>query len=572
MARYGFNIGLDGHRIQPLTEKEAEEIADGLTIIYGEARERMLKSVANRVARGVTRYGWAERKANEVLGAHAQLSRDLDRAHAQRESLLSGVIDRAYVTGSQQFYADMRSILGDSAHISPNSMKTGYILADLNNSRNAAERRILRLFDDRYADVIGAVSFELATGDMTAKQAVGEALQRFADQGITGFIDRGGHHWTLESYSEMAVLTAIERSTISGYVDTMQSYGYDLAVIDGHIGSCPICEAWEGVIISVSGNDPNYPSLNEAEGAGCFHPRCMHGIHTYYEGITNTPAGGFRDAPREMRPPSVQYTARSKLRYMERMAQKYRDRALVAQTPQQKAQANAKAREWSAAANRLNKKQYAPAQEWNQYKSSIRADVRAADRPSEEVKRAVGETLKRVIDDWPQLGQHLQEVLYGYDDQGAFAASRNDGKAILLDAKHFTTPENLARLFLQSVAAGDTVGANNPMFIVAHECGHCLESMVAMKRAGITEIHSMADKYAVDAARTSMWIEYYQHMGFSSSMTYEEIIMAVREEMGSIGTINASEMLAQSFALQYYGDGPHEHADALIDYFGTMVR
>ena len=352
MARYGFNIGLDGHRIQPLTEKEAEEIADGLTIIYGEARERMLKSVADRVARGVTRYGWAERKANEVLGAHAQLSRDLDRAHAQRESLLSGVIDRAYATGSQQFYADMRSILGDSAHISPNSMKTGYILADLNNSLNAAERRILRQFDDRYADVIGAVSSELATGDMTAKQAVGEALQRFADQGITGFIDRGGHHWTLESYSEMAVLTAIERSTISGYVDTMQSYGYDLAVIDGHIGSCPICEAWEGVIISVSGNDPNYPSLNEAEGAGCFHPRCMHGIHTYYEGITHAPAGGFRDAPREMRRPSAQYTARSKLRYMERMAQKYRDRALVAQTPQQKAQANAKAREWSAAANR----------------------------------------------------------------------------------------------------------------------------------------------------------------------------------------------------------------------------
>lgn len=349
MARYGFNIGLDGHRIQPLTEKEAEEIADGLTIIYGEARERMLKSVADRVARGVTRYGWAERKANEVLGAHAQLSRDLDRAHAQRESLLSGVIDRAYATGSQQFYADMRSILGDSAHISPNSMKTGYILADLNNSLNAAERRILRQFDDRYADVIGAVSSELATGDMTAKQAVGEALQRFADQGITGFIDRGGHHWTLESYSEMAVLTAIERSTISGYVDTMQSYGYDLAVIDGHIGSCPICEAWEGVIISVSGNDPNYPSLNEAEGAGCFHPRCMHGIHTYYEGITHAPAGGFRDAPREMRRPSVQYSARSKQRYMERMIRKYKDRLLVAVTSLQRTQAQAKVKEWQDA-------------------------------------------------------------------------------------------------------------------------------------------------------------------------------------------------------------------------------
>ena len=29
------------------------------------------------------------------------------------------------------------------------------------------------------------------------------------------------------------VLTAIERATIAGYVDTMESYGYELAVIDG---------------------------------------------------------------------------------------------------------------------------------------------------------------------------------------------------------------------------------------------------------------------------------------------------------------------------------------------------
>lgn len=353
MAGYGFNIGLDGHRINPLTEKEAEEIAEGLTIIYDNARERMLTSVARRLSTGRIGYGWAERKASEVLAAHAQLEQDLNRARAQRTSLLSGVMERAYVTGNQQFLSDMRSVLGATAHISPNGLKAGYILADLNNSLNAAERRILRQFDDRYADVIGAVSSEMATGVMNARQAVGEALQRFSDQGITGFIDRGGHHWQLENYAEMAVLTAIERSTISGYVDTMQSYGYDLAVIDGHIGSCPICEAWEGVIISISGENPDYPSLDEAEGAGCFHPRCMHGIHTYYPGITHEPNGGFRDEPREVQPPSVSYTARSKQRYMERMIRKYKDRALVAVTPLQKAQARAKVKQWQDDLNEL---------------------------------------------------------------------------------------------------------------------------------------------------------------------------------------------------------------------------
>ena len=353
MAGYGFNTGMDGHRVRPLTEADKEEIAEGLKIIYGKARERMLENVSGRLSRGITQHGWAERKANEVLAAHAQLERNLDRAHDQREKLLSGVMDRAYVTGSQKFYSDMRSVLGETAHISPNSMKAGYILADLNNSLNASERRILRQFDDKYADIIGAVSAEMATGTMTTRQAVGEALIAFADDGIDGFIDRGGHHWTLENYSEMAVLTAIERSTISGYVDTMQEYGYDLAIIDGHAGSCPICAAWEGVIVSVSGDDSDYPSLDDAENDGCFHPRCMHGITTYYPEISHAPIGGFRTEPREIEPPEPSYTARSKQRYMERMIRKYKDRAIVAQTPQQKMQAVNKVRQWEDALDEL---------------------------------------------------------------------------------------------------------------------------------------------------------------------------------------------------------------------------
>lgn len=359
MARYGFNIGLDGHRIQPMTEKEAQEIADGLVEVYAQARERMLEAVSKRLARGVGKFGWAERKTGEVLEAHHQLESNLQRVQRERENLISNSIDRAYMTGSQQFHADMVHALGTLGveHVSPNAAKAAYILADLNNSLNAAERRILRQFDDKYADVIGAVSSKMATGIYNTRQALGEALTAFADQGITGFTDRSGRHWTLENYAEMALLTAIERSTISGYVDTMESYGYDLAVIDGHAGSCPICEAWEGVIISISGDNGDYPSLDEAEGAGCFHPRCLHGIHTYYPGITHEPKGGFRNEPREIESQSPQYTARSKQRYCERMIRKYKDRAIVAQTPLQKKQAMNKVHEWEDALDELIGKQ-----------------------------------------------------------------------------------------------------------------------------------------------------------------------------------------------------------------------
>ena len=353
MAGYGFNTGLDGHRIKPLTEKEAEEIAEGLKIVYGSARETMLRTVSRRLGRGVTQYGWAERKTQEILLAHEELRQTMDRASSKREKLLDGVMDRAYVSGNQKFANDMHSILGQTAHTSPNSTKVGYILADLNQGLGAAERRILRQFDDVYANTIGAVSAKMATGVINTRQAVGEALTEFTDEGVTGFVDRGGHHWTLENYSEMAVLTAIERSTIAGYVDTMEEYGYDLAIIDGHSGACPICAAWEGVIVSVSGNNTEYPSLDEAESAGVFHPRCLHGITTYYPDISHPPKGGFRNEPREIEEPSAEYTARSKQRYMERQIRKYKDRAIVAQTPQQKLMARNKVKQWEEALDDL---------------------------------------------------------------------------------------------------------------------------------------------------------------------------------------------------------------------------
>ena len=124
-------------------------------------------------------------------------------------------------------------------------------------------------------------------------------------------------------------------------------------MIDGHAGSCPICAAWEGVIVSVSGENRDYPSLDEAESAGCFHPRCLHGITTFYEGISHAPAGGFRSEPREVREPDAAYTARSRQRYMERQIRKYKDRALVAQTPQQLMMARNKVREWENALDQL---------------------------------------------------------------------------------------------------------------------------------------------------------------------------------------------------------------------------
>lgn len=348
MAGTGFIIGLDGHNMRPLTEAQAMEIADGLRVIYERARENMLEITARRAAAGIAKPGWAERKAAEILAAHAEVERHYAYAQEERRGILQDVPGRAALTGSEKFYRDMQDVVGGAVHIHPNAEKVAAILADLNNSLDAAERRILRQFDDAYSHIIGSASAELATGTITGRQAIQKALTQFADEGIDGFIDRAGRHWQMDTYAQMATLTAINRASVSGYTDTMQSYGYDLAFIDGHAGSCPVCQAWEGVIVSVSGNNTDYPSLSDAEDDGVFHPNCIHLIATYYEGISHAPEGGFRSSPRDIEPPNEEYTARSRQRYMERQIRKYKDRMRVSVTQQAERQAYSMVKGWQA--------------------------------------------------------------------------------------------------------------------------------------------------------------------------------------------------------------------------------
>mgnify|MGYP000772367148 FL=1 len=165
---------------------------------------------------------------------------------------------------------------------------------------------ILRQANDAYADIVGRASARVATGTITVRDAVKDELKNFADRGISSFVDKAGRHWEMSTYAEMATLTAIERATVEGYTETMRSYGFDLAVISSHAGACPLCAAWEGVVVSVSGESHEYPSLEEAENDGVFHPRCLHHLSTYYEGISRD----VRSAPRTVQEPSSGYSAR----------------------------------------------------------------------------------------------------------------------------------------------------------------------------------------------------------------------------------------------------------------------
>ena len=121
---------------------------------------------------------------------------------------------------------------------------------------------------------------EAAATGMTARQKQ-LAMQRAITETVEGnlnswkFIDRSGRNWKNGNFFNMLNRTTVANVTRDAYVDGLIDNGHDLATIEGGGDPCPVCSAWRGVIVSVSGTSKKFPSNADAEAAGVFHPNCV---------------------------------------------------------------------------------------------------------------------------------------------------------------------------------------------------------------------------------------------------------------------------------------------------------
>jgi len=98
-----------------------------------------------------------------------------------------------------------------------------------------------------------------------------------ADDDAYRFTDRAGRQWEGARYLQMLVRTTAQRAAIESEIDTLAAHGFKLAQINRvGDGECPVCAAWEGRIILMTGKSRQWPTYEEARAAGMFHPNCVH--------------------------------------------------------------------------------------------------------------------------------------------------------------------------------------------------------------------------------------------------------------------------------------------------------
>lgn len=326
----------------------AAELAKATAEIYADATVTVLNTVARRLAAGIDRPGWAEAKTVELAALRDAARRVVDQLNTLAPEAVEAALREALSRGARAAVDDLQGA-GMTADLVRTAVPAVDALArETVGQVRSTHPRILRVAEDIYRTVVAEATAQVSAGAATRRQAAQRALDRFAMQGVTGFVDAAGRGWDLASYAEMSVRTASGRAAVDGYVGQLVAHDVTLGFISSSPAPCSLCDPWEGRIVTVAGADPRYPTLDEARSSGLFHANCTHAVEGYIPGVSDT---GRDDRPpknvREQRDAD-----RAEQRRLERGVRQWKQREAVALDEDARRQARSKVREWQARARR----------------------------------------------------------------------------------------------------------------------------------------------------------------------------------------------------------------------------
>ncbi|MCK9569602.1 phage minor capsid protein [Candidatus Pacearchaeota archaeon] len=252
----------------PLSDAQAKRLIK----LYGEAEAEILKECNRLLLKNPESYSLAWQKT--VLARVQQIRTDLLKG--SRDWCQEAIPD-SYMKGVA--WADADPLSGQKVMAGFGSIHQQAVEALADNAYSRLQD-VNNVVGRRVDDVFRQVALEHAKGSVigyqTTRQAAKNIREDLAKRGITGFVDKAGHEWDMRRYAKVLAQETTNQSFRQGTINRFQEKGHDLVRLSSHSGSCPKCSPWQGRTLSLSGSDPDYPSVEEARAAGIFHVSCLH--------------------------------------------------------------------------------------------------------------------------------------------------------------------------------------------------------------------------------------------------------------------------------------------------------
>ncbi|QFY09633.1 hypothetical protein GBF35_25920 [Nonomuraea phyllanthi] len=309
-------------------------LAASIAARYAEAETHLFEVIARAVAKGKDAPQQASARLAEVQALSQQAEKILRELEGLAARAVENGVTEAWEAGYERAVQELES-LGESQGISPGAGLVE-LLKEAQGLLPALTTGALRQVNDIYRQVIAESTPLALTGAMTREQATARALQRFAAKGIT-FFDAKGRTWSISSYAEMATRTAMARAANEGHLATLRANGRDLVMVSRAPYTCPLCDPWEGKVLTQTGAAGDRQEKNvltgepmtvyvagtvaQARAEGLQHPNCRHTFGIFLPGLTK-------------RPPKPEakgrYEDTQKQRYLERQIRGWKRRAAAA--------------------------------------------------------------------------------------------------------------------------------------------------------------------------------------------------------------------------------------------------
>lgn len=274
-----------------LTPEQLAHCADDIINLYSQLEEEIVRDIARRIAKTGTMTDtgiWQAQHMQELGTLHSDVLSSVAKYSDRTESELKKLFEDAGVTATEYDNEIYRQNGLNPKSLKVSDVQMQLLEAGYKKTQGNLSNLTLTTAVSSQTSFINACSLaelKASSGAFTPQQAIADAIKQVAQDGAY-VIYPSGHRDRLDVAVRRNVMTGIGQTTGQICLSNAQELGCDLMEITAHAGARPSHAAWQGQIVSLSGQR-GYLSLSDigyGTGDGFKGWNCRHDWYPYFEG------------------------------------------------------------------------------------------------------------------------------------------------------------------------------------------------------------------------------------------------------------------------------------------------